>query len=140
MPKRQTLYVEGFAHANPIPAACRIGPLLVSGLINGTDPATGKLAQTLEQQCAHMFTQVRRIVEAAGGGIGDIARLTVWLKDRAQREPLNAQWLAMFPDAHDRPARLSLQATDLANGILVQCEVTAYIQGPAERVNEAQGS
>ena len=38
---RRTLHVEGFSHANPIPAACRKGPLLMSGLINGTDPATG---------------------------------------------------------------------------------------------------
>ena len=127
MTKRQTLYVEGFAHANPIPAACRKGPLLMTGLVNGTDPATGKLAATLEEQCAHMFTQVRSILEAGGGTTQDIVRMTVWLKDRSQREPLNQQWLAMFPDPHDRPARLSLQAGELSGGILVQCEVTAFI-------------
>ena len=129
MTKRQTLYVEGFAHANPIPAACRKGPLLMTGLVNGTDPATGKLAATLEEQCAHMFTQARRILEAGGGTTQDIVRMTVWLKDRSQREPLNQQWLAMFPDPHDRPARLSLQAGELSGGILVQCEVTAIIDG-----------
>ena len=48
MTERHTLHVEGFSHANPIPAACRKGPLLMSGLINGTDPATGQLAETLE--------------------------------------------------------------------------------------------
>lgn len=130
MAKRQTLYVEGFGHANPIPAACRKGPLLMTGLVNGTDPATGKLAVTLEEQCAHMFTQVRRILEAGDGKTDDIVRMTVWLKDRSQREPLNQQWLAMFPDPHDRPARLSLQAGELSGGILVQCEVTAFIDGP----------
>ena len=127
MTKRQSLYVEGFGHANPIPAACRKGPLLMTGLINGTDPATGKLASTLEEQCAHMFSQVRRIVESGGGTTDDVVRMAVWLKDRSQREPLNQQWLAMFPDPHDRPARLSLQAGELSGGILVQCEVTAFI-------------
>ena len=127
MAKRHSIQVEGFSHANPIPAACRLGPLLMTGLVNGTDPSTGKLADTLEAQCAHMFTQVRRIVEAAGGTTGDIVRMTVWLKDRSQRQPLNEQWLAMFPDPQDRPARLSLQAAELSAGILVQCEVTAYI-------------
>jgi enamine deaminase RidA (YjgF/YER057c/UK114 family) len=129
MSQRQTIHVEGFSHVNPIPAAARVGPLLMSGLINGTDPATGKPAATLEEQCRHMFGQVRRIVEAGGGGTGDIVRLLVWLKDRSQRQPLNDEWLAMFPDPNDRPARLTVQAAELSGGILVQCEVTAYIAG-----------
>ena len=43
--------------------------------------------------------------------------------------PLNAEWLKMFPDPNDRPARISVQAGELTAGILVQCEVTAYIEG-----------
>jgi len=131
MSQRQTIHAEGFSHVNPIPAAARVGPLLMSGLINGTDPATGKPAATLDEQCRHMFEQVRRIVEAGGGSTDDIVRMMVWLKDRSQRQPLNDQWLAMFPDPDDRPARLTVQAADLTGGILVQCEVTAYIGGSA---------
>lgn len=127
MAKRTTLQVAGFSHANPIPAAARVGPLLMSGLINGTDPATGQLAEGLEAQCACMFQQIRNVLAAAGGTPDQLVRLTVWLKDRAQRAPLNAEWLKMFPDADNRPARLSLEATGLSNGILVQCELTAYI-------------
>lgn len=127
MTKRQTIHVEGFSHANPIPAAARVGPLLMSGLINGTDPATGKLAEGLEAQCAAMFRQIRNVLAAGGGTPDHLVRLTVWLKDRSQRGPLNEQWLAMFPDPDDRPARLSLQAAELTAGILVQCEITAYI-------------
>jgi len=128
MARRQTLHVQGFSHANPIPAAAKVGPLLMSGLINGTDPDTGQLAATLEAQCACMFRQVRNVLAAAGGTPDHLVRMTVWLKDRSQRGPLNEQWLAMFPDANDRPARLSLQATDLSAGILIQCEITAYIE------------
>ena len=127
MAKRQTIHVDGFSHANPIPAAARVGPLLMSGLINGTDPATGKLADGLEAQCAAMFQQISNVLAAAGGTPDHLVRLTVWLKDRSQRGPLNEQWLAMFPDPDDRPARLSLQASELSAGILVQCEITAYI-------------
>lgn len=127
---RHTLQIEGFRHSNPIPAACRKGPLLMSGLIIGTDPGSGALGETLEAQCAYMFIHIRRILAAGGGDIGDLVRLTVWLKDRTQREPLNAQWLAMFPDEHARPARIALHAPDLAGGILVQCEITAYIDNP----------
>lgn len=128
MSRRTTLHLEGFSHANPIPAAARVGPLLMSGLINGTDPATGKLADGLEAQCACMFQQIRNVLAAAGGSTDDLVRLIVWLKDRSQREPLNQQWLNMFPDPDNRPARISLEASGLTAGILVQCELTAYIE------------
>lgn len=128
MSRRTTLHLEGFSHANPIPAAARVGPLLMSGLINGTDPATGKLADGLEAQCACMFQQIRNVLAAAGGSTDDLVRLIVWLKDRSQRELLNQQWLNMFPDPDNRPARISLEASGLTAGILVQCELTAYIE------------
>ena len=52
MPKRQSIHIEGFAHKNPIPNASRLGNMLMSGIITGIDPATGKVAPTLEAQCA----------------------------------------------------------------------------------------
>ena len=67
MAARTSVYVEGFSHKNPIPAACRIGELLFSGSIQGTDPATGNYGATIEEQCALMFAHVKRIVEAGGG-------------------------------------------------------------------------
>ncbi|RCW75500.1 enamine deaminase RidA (YjgF/YER057c/UK114 family) [Pseudorhodoferax soli] len=125
-PGRTSIYVEGFSHKNPIPAGCRIGPLLMSGSIQGNDPATGKPAAGIEAQCRCMLENVRRIVEAAGGRTDDIVKLTVWMQDRTQRPALNAPWLEMFPDAATRPARHTMQA-ELDMGKLIECDFTAYI-------------
>jgi len=127
MAARTSIYIDGFGHKNPIPAGCRIGPLLESGSVQGVDPATGKPAGTIEAQCRFMLDNVRRIVEAAGGTTGDIAKLTVWMKDRSQRAALNAPWLEMFPDAASRPARHAIVAPDLDMGKLVECSFTAWI-------------
>ncbi len=124
---RTSIYVEGFSHKNPIPAACRIGPLLESGSIQGNDPATGKPANTIEEQCRFMLDNMRRIVEAAGGGTHDIVKVTVWMKDRSQRPALNAPWLEMFPDAASRPARHAIVAPELDMGKLIECSFTAWI-------------
>jgi 2-iminobutanoate/2-iminopropanoate deaminase len=124
--RRASVYVEGFSHKNPIPAACRIGSLLFSGSIQGTDPETGRYGATLAEQCALMFAHVRRIVEAAGGGTGDIARMTVWMRDRSQREAVNGPWLAMFPDPGSRPARHTMTAP-LDGEKLVECDFVAVI-------------
>ena len=124
---RSSIYVDGFSHKNPIPAGCRIGPLLESGSIQGNDPATGKPAATIEAQCRFMLDNVRRIVEAAGGGTQHIAKLTVWMKDRSQRPALNVPWLEMFPDAASRPARHAIIAPELDMGKLIECSFTAWI-------------
>jgi 2-iminobutanoate/2-iminopropanoate deaminase len=63
---RTSIHVGEIAHQSPIPNASRIGNIIVSGLIRGADPATSKLATTLEQQCAFMFEHMRRVVEASG--------------------------------------------------------------------------
>ena len=127
MPQRTSIYLEGSGHKNPIPNACRIGNLLMSGLILGMDPETKKVAETIEQQCELMFIHVKDTVEQAGGTIDDIIKMTVWLKDRNQREPVNVEWLKMFPDPHNRPARQAISAPDLTNGVLVQCDIVAVI-------------
>ena len=95
MAKRQSIYIEGFAHKNPIPAACRLGNMLMTGIITGMDPATGKVAPTLETQCAFMFQHVRAIMIAAGGSTDDIIKMSVWMADRSKRDVLNAEWLKM---------------------------------------------
>ena len=125
---RKSIYVEGFSHKNPIPAACRIGAMVYSGSIQGSDPATGQYGATLEEQSRLMFAQVRRIVEAAGADVQDIIKMTVWMKDRTQRAALNGPWLELFPDPGSRPARHTMNA-DLDGGKLVECEFVAVIGG-----------
>ena len=125
MGRRRSIYIEGFAHKNPIPAACVIDGLLTTGIVYGLDPETGKAAEGLEEQTRLMFVHIRRILDAAEMGPEHVLKLDVLLLDRSQRGPLNAEWEAMFPDPDDRPVRQAMQA-DLDNGKLIQCNVTAY--------------
>lgn len=123
-PHRTSIYVESFGHVNPIPAACRIGDLIYSGVITGRDPETGGPAETLDRQCVLMFQHMCAIVEAAGASTDDIIKVTVWLQDRGDRTALNREWTALFPDPADRPARHTIGA-DLDSDLLAQCEFVA---------------
>jgi len=116
----------GRKHANPIPNACRIGNLVMSSVIIGTDPVSGEMPPDMVSQCRNMFAHVRGIAEAAGGSTDDIIKMTVWLKNLADRTALNDEWLRMFPDPATRPARHAHQYVgDLA--ALIQCDMTLYI-------------
>jgi 2-iminobutanoate/2-iminopropanoate deaminase len=126
MTRRSSISIADFVHKNPIPNACRVGDLVMSGVIIGVDPATGRVPPTLEAQCSVMFAHMRKIIEAAGGSTDDIVKVTVWLKDRSQREPLNKAWIATFPDEASRPARHAMRA-DLEGDVLIQCDFTAWL-------------
>src|ERR1700723_1165843 len=109
MAKRQSIMFPGFSHQNPIPNASRIGNIVMSSVIGGTNPGTRELPPTLEQQGANVFAALRSDIQAAGGPFHDIIRGTFGGKERApQRPALNAEWLKMFPDAAARPARHTL--------------------------------
>src|SRR5271168_4469359 len=55
MGRRVSIEVPGFEHDNPIPAACRVGPFLVSSGVSGKEPYTGKLPEGIDAQCDQMF-------------------------------------------------------------------------------------
>ncbi len=122
---RRSIYIDEFSHRSPIPNASRIGNILVSGLIRGVDPATPKLAATLEQQCALMFDHMRITAEKGGATVEDIVKVTFWM-EKLSRPPINTEWVKMFPDPASRPAR-QIMEVPMEEGVLVQCDFMAVI-------------
>jgi 2-iminobutanoate/2-iminopropanoate deaminase len=92
----------------------------------GMDRSTGELADTLDDQVAHLFDNIERVVSAAGGTVGDIVKVTFFVTDRSTREAINVGWNRMFPDGSDRPARHTL-TYELPSPMLVQAEVVAMV-------------
>ena len=124
---RCSVEVEGYSHgALPIPAASRVGPLVMTGGIHGLDPETGKLPDAVEDQVRLMFFNLERIMRAAGAGLDRIVRMTVYVKIPEARAAVNAEWLSAFPDPASRPARHTLVNETLPSNMLVQCDATAY--------------
>jgi len=126
MPRRKAIYTEAFSHSNPIPAACQLGNILMTGIVNGIDPAKPDTPGTLEQQCALMFSRISEIMKAAGGSTDNIVKLNVQMADVTDRKAVNAEWTKMFPDPATRPVRQTLHAV-LDRGKLIQCDIMAIM-------------
>jgi 2-iminobutanoate/2-iminopropanoate deaminase len=127
MQQRRSVDGSRARHENPIPNACRIGNIVMSSVIGGANPGTRELPPTLEQQIANVFAYIRHDIEAAGGTVDNIIKITFWVKDPVkQRAALNDEWLKMFPDPASRPARhtLPLPADSRA---LVQADFMAVL-------------
>lgn len=125
----RSIELPGASHKAPIPAAARVGDLLCSSGIAGKDAATGQLPPDDAAQAANAFLNLDRLLEAGGATLADVARLTVYVKDDAAREAVNAEWLRRFPDAADRPARHVL-VYDLQHGMRLQLEFIAVASRP----------
>ena len=127
MVERKSVNFPGFGHQNPIPNASRVGNIVMSSVIGGSNPGTRELPPTLEAQVANVFAYIRSAVEAAGGKTEHIVKINFFVKDpTSQREALNAEWVKMFPDPNSRPARHT-QALPADSRALVQADFVAVL-------------
>lgn len=127
MSKRQSFEVEGLGHGNPIPAVSRIGNIVATGGVSGTDVKTGKMPHVTAAQCANMFANLRTILAVAGATPEDVIRVTVWIKRPEIRAEVNKHWIEMFPDPHSRPARHTMFYDQFLGDAVVQCEAWAVV-------------
>ena len=127
MGKRTAITGPGIPeHPQPFPPAVKVGNMIFSAAINGQDAATGNFPKGQAEQIALAFANMGRIVEAGGGKTGDIAKVTVHLKDRKDRDLVNIEWEKMFPHANDRPVRHTV-ASELPSGRFIQLELIAVL-------------
>lgn len=124
--KLRSIETVGASHNAPIPAAARVGHLLCTSAVSGKDPLTGELPADAVVQARNAFTNLKAVLEAGGGSLLDVAKLSVTLKDNSVRETFNNEWNSAFPDPFDRPAR-HIVLHDLQHGMLLQIEAIAFI-------------
>lgn len=125
---RQSIDVEGLHHGGaPIPQASLVGSLLMSSGINGMDPRDGSIPADSDTQVALIFDNIRRILDQAGGNLGDVVKCTFFVRDQSLKDQINKHWLEAFPDPASRPARHTL-VQELSAAQALQCEIVANIE------------
>jgi 2-iminobutanoate/2-iminopropanoate deaminase len=125
---RRSIHIEGFDHGGqPIPAACRVGNIVMTGGVYGLDSATGRLPDDVAAQTRLMFAHLKAILSAAGTNLDEVVKMTIWVKVPQARHAVNDQWLRAFPDPESRPARHTLQNDHLPANMLVQCDAVAVV-------------
>jgi 2-iminobutanoate/2-iminopropanoate deaminase len=115
VPKPAGPYSPGVVHG---------GLVFCSGQL-GTDPATGALAQGVEAQTRQALANLRAILEAAGSGMGNVVKTTVFLRDMADFPEMN--WVYADAFGENRPARSTVAVAGIAQDALVEIEAIAHI-------------
>src|SRR5215472_9555010 len=78
---------------NPIPVCTRLGNLILPSVISGRAPDQPEQSADPETQIAQAFTNMKNIIEAAGGKTENIGKVTVYLCDIKYRSLVNKEWV-----------------------------------------------
>jgi 2-iminobutanoate/2-iminopropanoate deaminase len=120
----QPVVAEGMPPAlGPYSHAVRLGDLLFVSGQGGLDPATGTpSAGGFAGQARQAFTNLARVLEAAGSELGQVAKVTVFMADADDFPALNELFAEFFPSA---PPTRSVPIVQLPRGLLISIEAIA---------------
>ncbi len=108
------------------------GWLFVSGQIP-IDPSTNQIVKgSFRNQVRRVLENIKAIVEAAGGTLKDVVKVTVYLRNIALYEEFNEVYREYFSE--EPPARVVVEVSNLPKGVDLEVEAIAYI--PQERSGE----
>ena len=115
-------------HTEKAPAA--VGPYSQAIEANGMvftsgqiplDPATGVMAETIEEQTRQSLNNVKTILEAAGLTMDNVVKTTVFLQNMGDFAAMNAVYAEFFTEGQ-YPARSAVEVAALPKGALVEIE------------------
>ncbi|MDE7396295.1 MAG: RidA family protein [Muribaculum sp.] len=111
------------AAIGPYSQATEAGNLVfVSGQLP-IDPATGKMADDITSQTAQSINNLEAILSAAGLGLDNVVKTTVFLADMSLFGDMNAVYSARFSSPF--PARSAVAVRQLPKDALVEIEAIA---------------
>lgn len=97
--------------------------ILTSGQI-AQDPVTGDMETDIKKATMMVLNNLLAVVEAGGGTKESIARVEVYMKDLSEFDAFNEAYSEFFGE--HKPARVTTQAGDLAEGATIEAAVIAF--------------
>lgn len=125
-PAKQVIAPPGATRLAPYSPAIRTGGLVFLSGVIGTRPGTRELvAGGVGAETRQALENVRGVLAAAGLGLRDLVKCTVFLASIADYEAMNAVYGEFFPEAP--PARSAVGVAGLPLGARVEIECIAAV-------------
>ena len=122
MANRTSYNLPGLAGPAAVaPDLVSVGNLFFTSGIRGVDLQTGLLPTDPAEQFQNAWHNLARLVEGAGLSTDNIGLVTNFIDSQDFRPLINPGWLALFPDADNRPARKTT-AYPLPTGTAVELQ------------------
>ncbi len=134
MQERQIIKVPGMDSAFASPAVAAGGLIFVSAVAPvGPD---GKPGPDIQTQTRLALERLRGVLDAAGSSLAQAVSLSVYLRDAADFDAMNAVYREAFPD---KPPVRATVMTDLPSGLLIMLSAIAVPVGAPREVLHPSG-
>ncbi len=99
--------------------------MFVSGQIP-LDPATGSVpGSDIAVQARQSLNNLKAVLEAAGAGLENVVKTTVFLTDLSEFAAMNEIYAEFFPE--NPPARSAVQVVRLPKDVKIEIEAIAFV-------------
>ncbi len=125
--EKELVFPKGVSPIGPYsPGVIASGKLLfVSGQIP-LNPETGELVQgTFKEMARQAIKNFLSVVEAAGGSVENVVKVTVYLRDMSKYGEFNEVYSEFFNES--KPARAVVEVSNLPKGVEVEIEGVAVL-------------
>lgn len=110
----------------PYSQAVRAGAFLYCSGQIPLEPASGEMVSGgIAEQTRRVLENLKAVVEAAGAGLPQVVKVTVYLSDLSHFAEMNAVYEEYF--GASKPARATIQAAALPKGALIEADCVAYL-------------
>jgi len=124
--RRAVLEIPGMKHSDPMSMGARIGSMIFSSRVVGTDTKTGSMPEAPAEQAKRAFENVEKLLEQAGASPADLVQVTAFVPDAKNRKAAEAAFIERFPKGSPAP-KLNVLQVDLPAGATVRLEITASL-------------
>lgn len=114
------------AAIGPYSQAVKWGNLLMTSGQIPLDPEGNLVAGGIEEQTHRVFQNLKAVLEAGGATFQNVVKATVFLKNMDHFATVNAIYAEYFGD--HRPARSAVEVSRLPKDVLIEIEMTAFIE------------
>lgn len=91
------------------------------------DPETMEIVgDTITEQTNRVFLNLAGLLEAAGSGLQQVVKTTVYLKDMSEFAAMNEEYARHFGD--HRPARAAVEVARLPKDVRIEIDAIALIE------------
>ncbi len=115
------------AAVGPYSQGIRTGDLVFTAGQLGIDPGSGEMAGAgVAEQAERAIANLEAILGAAGSGLANLVKVTVFLADIADWPAVNEVYARLIPEPF--PARSAFAVKDLPRGARVEIEAVATVR------------
>ena len=108
------------AAIGPYSQAILVGDKLFTSGVIPVDPATGNIPEGSVAQAEQAFTNLKNLIEDAGGKMENVIKTTVFIKEMNDFGAINEVYAKYFPEPY--PARSCVEVARLPKDVMLEIE------------------